>query len=91
MVHPRTISFSNWPILDDVGMLGFFQDFFRTPKQRHCRGFFNCAGGEKKEAGFMGPVELGSSADWWFGCHQFYFPIQLGIIIPTDVHIFQRG
>ena len=23
--------------------------------------------------------------------HQFYFPIQLGIIIPTDVHIFQRG
>ena len=23
--------------------------------------------------------------------HQFYFPIQLGIIIPIDFHIFQRG
>jgi hypothetical protein len=23
--------------------------------------------------------------------HEFYFSIQLGIIIPTDFHIFQRG
>jgi hypothetical protein len=23
--------------------------------------------------------------------HEFYFPIQLGIIIPTDFCIFQRG
>ena len=27
----------------------------------------------------------------WFGCH-FYFPINIGLlIIPIDVHIFQRG
>jgi hypothetical protein len=23
--------------------------------------------------------------------HEFYFSIQLGMIIPTDFHIFQRG
>jgi hypothetical protein len=23
--------------------------------------------------------------------HEFYFTIQLGMIIPTDFHIFQRG
>ena len=27
---------------------------------------------------------------WWFGCH-FLFSHILGIIIPTDFHIFQRG
>ena len=27
---------------------------------------------------------------WWFGCH-FLFSHILGIIIPIDVHIFQRG
>ena len=29
-------------------------------------------------------------AGWWFGCH-FLFAHILGIIIPIDVHIFQRG
>ena len=30
---------------------------------------------------------------WWFGCHQFYFPINIGnLIIPIDELIFfQRG
>ena len=30
---------------------------------------------------------------WWFGCHEFYFPINIGIlIIPIDELIFfQRG
>ena len=29
---------------------------------------------------------------WWFGCHQFYFPRNIGnVIIPIDFHIFQRG
>ena len=29
---------------------------------------------------------------WWFGCHEFYFPINIGLlIIPMDFHIFQRG
>ena len=29
---------------------------------------------------------------WWFGCHQFYFPINIGLlIIPIDFHIFKRG
>ena len=29
---------------------------------------------------------------WWFGCHQFYFPINLGnVIIPIDDLIFFRG
>ena len=29
---------------------------------------------------------------WWFGCHEFYFPINIGLlIIPIDFHIFQRG
>ena len=29
---------------------------------------------------------------WWFGTMDFYdFPFQLGRIIPTDFHIFQRG
>ena len=31
-------------------------------------------------------------AGWWFGCHEFYFPMTIGnTIIPTDFHIFQRG
>ena len=29
-------------------------------------------------------------AGWWFGCH-FLFSHILGIIIPIDFHIFQRG
>ena len=30
-------------------------------------------------------------AGWWFGCHQFYFPINIGkFIIPIDF-IFFRG
>ena len=29
---------------------------------------------------------------WWFGCHQFYFPINIGLlIIPIDELIFFRG
>ena len=29
---------------------------------------------------------------WWFGCHFWHFPINIGnFIIPIDVHIFQRG
>ena len=31
---------------------------------------------------------------WWFGCHEFYFPINIGLlIIPIDElhHFFQRG
>ena len=29
---------------------------------------------------------------WWFGCHQFYFPILIGfLIIPIDELIFFRG
>ena len=33
-----------------------------------------------------------SHTGWWFGCHEFYVPILIGnVIIPIDVHIFQRG
>ena len=34
-----------------------------------------------------------NNAGWWFGCHQFYFPINIGvaIIIPIDEVIFFRG
>ena len=33
-----------------------------------------------------------TSSGWWFGCHQFYFPIPFGfIIIPIDGLIFFRG
>ena len=33
-----------------------------------------------------------SLTGWWFGCHEFYFPIHIGfLIIPIDFHIFQRG
>ena len=29
---------------------------------------------------------------WWFGCHEFYFPITIGLlIIPIDELIFFRG
>ena len=29
---------------------------------------------------------------WWFGCHFWHFPINIGnVIIPIDVHILQRG
>ena len=35
---------------------------------------------------------LNGATGWWFGCHQFYFCINIGnVIIPTDFHIFQRG
>ena len=30
------------------------------------------------------------TSGWWFGCH-FLFSHILVIIIPIDVHIFQRG
>ena len=31
-------------------------------------------------------------AGWWFGCHEFYFPINIGfLIIPIDELIFFRG
>ena len=31
-------------------------------------------------------------AGWWFGCHQFYFPRNIGnVIIPIDEVIFFRG
>ena len=37
-------------------------------------------------------VNGGFWAGWWFGCHEFYFPINIGLlIIPIDFHIFQRG
>ena len=36
------------------------------------------------------PVRLISG--WWFGCHEFYFPIHIGnLIIPIDELIFSRG
>ena len=32
------------------------------------------------------------TSGWWFGCHQFYFPIYKGnVIIPIDELIFFRG
>jgi hypothetical protein len=31
-----------------------------------------------------------TTSGWWFGTWLLFFHI-LGIIIPTDVHIFQRG
>ena len=32
------------------------------------------------------------SSGWWFGCHEFYFPINIGfLIIPIDELIFFRG
>ena len=38
------------------------------------------------------PVIKDDGSGWWFGCHEFYFPINIGfLIIPTDFHIFQRG
>ena len=30
-------------------------------------------------------------AGWWFGMFLFIVPLILGIVIPIDVHIFQRG
>ena len=31
-------------------------------------------------------------AGWWFGCHEFYFPRNIGcLIIPIDEVIFFRG
>ena len=37
----------------------------------------------------MEPGNINNS--WWFGCHQFYFPILIGfLIIPIDFHIFQQ-
>ena len=33
-----------------------------------------------------------SNTGWWFGCHFWHFPINIGLLImPIDVHIFQRG
>ena len=32
------------------------------------------------------------NSGWWFGCHQFYVPINIGnLIIPIDELIFFRG
>ena len=39
---------------------------------------------------FHPPKKHGSG--WWFGCHQFYFPIYwVAVIIPIDEVIFFRG
>ena len=34
---------------------------------------------------------LFTESAWWFGCHQLYFPICIGIIIPIDELIFFGG
>ena len=40
--------------------------------------------------GFPGILSSYYNPGWWFGCH-FLFSHILGIIIPIDVHIFERG
>ena len=41
---------------------------------------------------FITYILVGGLVVWWFGCHEFYFPINIGnVIIPIDFHIFQRG
>ena len=37
------------------------------------------------------PTRIRHLSGWWWLEHEFYFPIQLGIIIPIDFHIFQRS
>ena len=42
----------------------------------------------------MSPMaSLVNELDWWFGCYEIYFPINIGfgIIIPIDFHVFQWG
>ena len=43
--------------------------------------------------GFMGFIQWNPiKSGWWFGCHQFYFPILIGfLIIPIDEVIFFGG
>ena len=40
------------------------------------------------------PVMCTSKSGWWFGCHQFYFPRNSGLISSsqlTNSYFFQRG
>ena len=42
--------------------------------------------------GVFGRIHPKTEAGWWFGCHEFYFPINIGnVIIPIDELIFFRG
>ena len=48
--------------------------------------------GAQHHAGAMAKGELSElQKSWVVVWNSFFFPIQLGIIIPIDVHIFQRG
>ena len=51
------------------------------------RGYFSCTNQSNKQQS-KPPLNMWSG--WWFGTWILFFHI-LGIIIPTDFHIFQRG
>ena len=51
---------------------------------------FDCASGTFSFPGDGVRTCWKSYSGWWFGCH-FLFSHILGIIIPIDFHIFQRG
>ena len=45
-------------------------------------------------AGSGGWLKNGPFGGWWFGCHQFYFPMNIGFMSSSRYwrsHIFQRG
>ena len=46
----------------------------------------------KREAWVHERERGNSSSGWWFGCHQFYFPRNIGnVIIPIDELVFFIG
>ena len=60
-----------------------------------CRGYIYICGGVRVRKQMVVDVFHSKCSNylsgWWFGTFGLYFPIQLGTIIPTDFHIFQRG
>ena len=67
--------------------------WWTAPKRRRTRGPFCFAmrlGLPRRRWTEKNPWKMVDFSGWWFGCH-FLFSHILGIIIPIDFHIFQRG
>ena len=69
-----------------------FREAWRDENQLRNRIRMTAAEGDGFDMRALGSTGLKWESGWWFGCHQFYFPRNIGnFIIPSDFNIFQRG
>ena len=71
-------------------------DFFRNHSHRQISLLSPPPMGAAKNCDCASAISIEIITGWWFGCHQFYFPMNINwesMIIPIDFHsiIFQVG